>query len=68
VADILRTGDTRRLRTTAPKAAQAASRTVTEEELRAITVRKVHWDTLSLDSRRQILDPVLSAEFLAPNG
>jgi hypothetical protein len=36
--------------------------------LRAIAVRKVQWDTLSLDSRRQILDPVLSAEFLASNG
>jgi pimeloyl-ACP methyl ester carboxylesterase len=68
VADILKTGDTRRLRTTAPKAAQAVSRAVTEEELRAIQVRKVQWDTLSLDSRRQILDPVLSPEFLASNG
>jgi pimeloyl-ACP methyl ester carboxylesterase len=64
VADILKTGDTRRLRTTAPKATQAVSRAVTEEELRAIAVRKVQWDTLSLDSRRQILDPVLSPEFL----
>jgi pimeloyl-ACP methyl ester carboxylesterase len=68
VADILKTGDTRRLRTTAPKAAQTVSRAVTEEELRAIAVRKVQWDTLSLDSRRQILDPVLSPEFLASNG
>jgi pimeloyl-ACP methyl ester carboxylesterase len=68
VADILKTGDTRRLRATAPKATAAVSRAVTEEELRAIAVRKVHWDTLSLDSRRQILDPVLSAEFLASNG
>jgi pimeloyl-ACP methyl ester carboxylesterase len=65
VADILKTGDTRRLRTTAPKAAVAVSRAVTEDELRAIAVRKVQWDTLSLDSRRQILDPVLSTEFLA---
>ena len=68
VADILKTGDTRRLRTTTPKAAEVASRTVTEEELRAIAVRKVQWDTLSLESRRQILDPVLSPEFLASNG
>lgn len=68
VADILKTGDTRRLRTTAPKAAEAASRAITEEELRAIAVRKVQWDALSLDSRRQILDPVLSPEFLASNG
>jgi pimeloyl-ACP methyl ester carboxylesterase len=68
VADILKTGDTRRLRTTAPKAADGASRTVTEGQLRAIAVRKVQWDALSLDSRRQILDPVLSPEFLASNG
>jgi pimeloyl-ACP methyl ester carboxylesterase len=68
VADILKTGDTRRLRTTAPKAAQAVSRAVTEDELRAIAVRKVQWDTLSLDSRRQILDPILSPEFLVSNG
>jgi pimeloyl-ACP methyl ester carboxylesterase len=68
VADILKTGDTRRLRTTAPKTAVAVSRAVTEDELRAIAVRKVQWDTLSLDSRRQILDPVLSTEFLASKG
>ena len=68
VADILKTGDTRRLRTTAPKSAQTVSRAVAEEELRAIAVRKVQWDALSLDSRRQILDPVLSPEFLASNG
>jgi pimeloyl-ACP methyl ester carboxylesterase len=68
VADILKTGDTRRLRSTAPNARDGASRTVTEEQLRAVAVRKVQWDALSLDSRRQILDPVLSREFLASNG
>ena len=68
VADILKTGDTRRLRTTAPKAPETASRVVTEAELRAIEVRKVQWDALSLASRRQILEPVLSPEFLASNG
>ena len=67
VADILKTGDTRRLRTTAPAAAEAA-RTVTDAELRAIALRKVQWEALSLDSRRRILEPVLSPEFLAPSG
>ena len=37
-----------------------------DDELRAIALRKVQWDTLSLDSRRRILEPVLSPEFLAP--
>jgi hypothetical protein len=53
------------LRTTAPSA-EGASRTIAEAELRAIAVRKVQWETLSLESRRRILDPVLSPEFLAP--
>jgi pimeloyl-ACP methyl ester carboxylesterase len=64
VADILKTGDTHRLRTTAPRAPDA-SRTITDAELRAIALRKVLWETLSLDSRRRILEPVLSPEFLA---
>lgn len=68
VADILKTGDTRRLRTTAPRASEGASRTIAEAEMRAIAVRKVQWDALSLDSRRRILDPVLSPEFLASSG
>jgi len=66
VADILKTGDTRRLRTTAPNTPEDASRTVRDDELRAIALRKVQWETLSLDSRRRILEPVLSPEFLAP--
>ena len=65
VADILKTGDTRRLRATAPRAAEAAARMVTDAELRAIALRKVQWETLSLDSRRRILEPVISPEFLA---
>jgi len=68
VADILKSGDTRRLRATAPPAPDIAPRTVTDDELRAIALRKVQWDTLSLDSRRRILDPVISPEFLASNG
>jgi pimeloyl-ACP methyl ester carboxylesterase len=66
VADILKSGDTRRLRTTPPPAPDVAPRTATDDELRAIALRKVQWDTLSLESRRRILDPVISPEFLAP--
>ena len=66
VADILKSGDTRRLRTTSPHAPEVAPRTVTDSEMRAIALRKVQWESLSLDSRRRILEPVLSPEFLAP--
>jgi pimeloyl-ACP methyl ester carboxylesterase len=66
VAEILETGDTRRLRATAPRAPIIAPRTATDAELRAIALRKVQWETLSLDSRRRILEPVISPEFLAP--
>jgi pimeloyl-ACP methyl ester carboxylesterase len=65
VADILKSGDTRRLRTTAPRAPDVAPRRVTDDELRAIALRKVQWEMLSLDSRRRILEPVISPEFLA---
>ena len=67
VADILKSGDTRRLRTTAPRASDVAPRTVSDDELRAIALRKLQWEQLSLDSRRRILEPVISPEFLAPN-
>lgn len=66
VADILKTGDTRRLRSTVPRTTSAVSRSVTDDELRSLALRKVQWEALSLDSRRHILDPVISAEFLAP--
>ncbi len=66
VAEILKTGETRRLRTTAPRAPTTPPRIVTEDELRAVTLRKVQWEALSLDSRRRILEPVISPEFLAP--
>jgi hypothetical protein len=66
VADLLKTGDTRRLRSTVPHAPDTGSRTVSDDELRAVALREVQWETLSLESRRRILDPVISPEFLAP--
>jgi hypothetical protein len=39
---------------------------VTDDELRAAALHKVQWEKLSLESRRRILDPVLTPEFLAP--
>ncbi|HKS56266.1 MAG TPA: alpha/beta fold hydrolase [Steroidobacteraceae bacterium] len=66
VADILKSGDTRRLRTTAPRPADVAPRRVTDDALRAAALHKVQWEKLSLESRRRILEPVLTPEFLAP--
>jgi len=66
VADILKSGDTRRLRTTLPRSPDVAARTVTDDDLRAGATHKVQWERLSLESRRRILDPVLTPEFLAP--
>lgn len=66
VVDLLKSGDTRRLRTTTPRPPDAAPRRVTDDELRAAALHKVQWDKLSLESRRRILEPVLTPEFLAP--
>jgi pimeloyl-ACP methyl ester carboxylesterase len=64
VAEILKTGDTRRLRTTAPRTSDAAPRRVTDDALRATALHKVQWEKLSLESRRRILEPVLTPEFV----
>lgn len=66
VADLLKTGDTRRLRSSAPPVSDTGSRTLSDDELRAVAMREMHWEMLSLDSRRRILDPVIPPEFLAP--
>ena len=66
VATILKDGEAPRLSSTRPAAAPEVIRTVTDKELRAAAIHKVHWDRLSLDSRRRILDPVLTPEFAMP--
>jgi hypothetical protein len=38
----------------------------TDDGLRAAVLHKIQWEKLSLESRRRILDPVLTPEFLAP--
>jgi pimeloyl-ACP methyl ester carboxylesterase len=63
VADILKGGDTHRLRTTAPRSTDTAARVVTDDELRATACHKVQWDKLSLESRRRILEPIVTADF-----
>ena len=66
VTSILKDGATPRLSATRPAPATQIVRTVTDRELRATAVHKVHWERLSLDSRRRILDPVLTVEFTTP--
>ena len=66
VDDILRAGETRRLDEHPPAVDQSA-RQITDAELRQEATAKVRWDTLSLDSRRRILEPVITPEFRAPS-
>jgi pimeloyl-ACP methyl ester carboxylesterase len=66
LCDLLTTGDTTRLSTQAPPPATEVVRTVTDAEMRARATTKVRWDQLSLESRRRILDPVITPEFEAP--
>ncbi len=65
VTSILKEAPVARLSTTRPPASTAIIRTVTDRELRAAAVHKVNWESLSLDSRRRILDPVMTPEFMA---
>lgn len=66
LGDLLSSGDTARLTTTPPALASDVVRRVTDHELRSRATHKVRWDALSLDSRRRILEPVITAEFEAP--
>jgi pimeloyl-ACP methyl ester carboxylesterase len=62
--DILMHGDTQRLPAHAPKEDRAIVRVTTDRELRQHAIRKVRWETLSLESRRRILEPVFTPDFL----
>lgn len=66
VTSILKEGQAPRLSSTRPTPTTDVVRTVTDGELRAAAIHKVHWDRLSLDSRRRILDPVITPEFTTP--
>lgn len=66
LTSILKEGRTARLSTTRPAPATEVVRTVTDRELRAAAIHKVQWDRLSLDSRRRILEPVITPEFATP--
>lgn len=66
VSNILKEGQTSRLSRTRPAPASEIVRTVSDAELRAAATHKVHWERLSLDSRRRILDPIITSEFMSP--
>lgn len=63
VVDILEGGSTARLSAEPPAINSSTVRHVSDTELRAAATRKLQWDRLSLDSRRRILEPVISPEF-----
>jgi pimeloyl-ACP methyl ester carboxylesterase len=66
VSDLLKDGDTARLSAQVPQNESTNVRYVADSQLRLGATRKVHWDALSLDSRRRILEPVISPEFATP--
>jgi pimeloyl-ACP methyl ester carboxylesterase len=63
VTNLLKEGKTSRLSMTRPVPASEIVRTVTDAELRAAATHKVLWDRLTLDSRRRILEPIITPEF-----
>lgn len=62
--DVLREGATDKLLAT-PPTTQDVVRFNSDHELRAHAVNKVEWDLLSLNSRRRILEPILTPEFVS---
>ena len=62
--ELLQKGSTQHLAENAPPVEHQIVRVTNDRDLRRTAVRKVQWDTLSLDSRRRILEPVISPEFL----
>ncbi len=63
VVDLLRTGATNRLATSASRSRAPAARQVSETVLRRVAPHKVQWQHLSADARRRLLEPVVSPEF-----
>jgi hypothetical protein len=63
VVDLLRTGTTQRLSASASRNAGRQTRRVSEAVLRRVAPHKVHWQSLSPDARRRLLEPVVSPEF-----
>jgi pimeloyl-ACP methyl ester carboxylesterase len=65
IIDVLREGSTEHLAARPPQAKPGVVQRICDEDLRRCATKKVDWETLSLDSRRRILEPVFTPEFLA---
>ncbi len=65
VIDLLQRRDPAGLSPTFDRPAEQVLRRVTDGELRQQVRCKVRWDALSIDTRRRILEPVISPEFAA---
>lgn len=63
VIDLLKSNTTQWLGTQAPPLDGTIVKIATDRELRMRAVRKVNWESLSFDTRRRILEPVISPEF-----
>ncbi len=61
--DLLRRGTTRRLPRTTARARVRTTHSLTESTLRRVAPHKLRWEHLSPDSRRRLLEPVVSPEF-----
>jgi len=65
LVDLLRDGHTEHL-SREHVDSQEIIRRVSDSDLRQHARAKVAWDSLSIESRRRILEPVFTAEFIAP--
>lgn len=65
LTEILRESKTEKLPTSPPEALDTV-RFKSDHEMRVHAIEKVEWDLLSLNSRRRILEPIITPEFVAP--
>ena len=66
VIDILRNEDTAALDSNCPGPSAGTARQITDADFRRHAVDKVDWDSLTIESRRRILEPIFTPEFVAP--
>ena len=65
VVDLLQNETTQLLPAIAPEIGQAGVVEYTETDLKQLAGRKVRWEMLSLDERRELLEPVITEAFTA---